>query len=187
MSAKGEGGGPGAKALTDSNPSGKACKGSTSGAPSSVMNDELSLCGNEHGCKCGMIYSTVGNGPFATLGIGDWGDDYPSLRFVREDAGSTACEGGIAVKVEAYMEQMTYGHIPPKLAYDRGRRTVTVWNALRGVPDPAAFVRAADALAEWCELRKTQTENAETDGRIVLAAYWATRGGPKAAGEERSL
>jgi hypothetical protein len=57
-------------------------------------------------CKCGSV--SAKDTPIATVTSGDWGDEYPSLRFVGEDP--------FDMKVEAYMEQITYGNIAPEVA-----------------------------------------------------------------------
>lgn len=52
-------------------------------------------------CKCRAVLCN--DHPVAEVVKGDWGDDYPSLRIVGPS---------LDQKVEAYMEQITYGHIP---------------------------------------------------------------------------
>lgn len=52
-----------------------------------------------------MIWTTAHDHPVATVTSGKWGDDFATLRFV--DGG----QGSLAAKVEAYMDQITYGEV----------------------------------------------------------------------------
>lgn len=66
-------------------------------------------CGDGE-CSC-KIVSTADH-PVAQIVHGDWGDDYPSIRVV-------GCS--LEAKAEAYMEQITYGHIPDEVATANAR------------------------------------------------------------------
>ena len=55
--------------------------------------------------KCSCFIVSGADHPVAKVISGKWGDDYPALRLV----GPTSLEQ----KVEAYMEQITYGEIDP--------------------------------------------------------------------------
>lgn len=55
-------------------------------------------------------------GPIAEVTVGKWGDDFPSLRFLDGDLPGAA----IGAKVEAYMEQITYGEVPHEIAFKNG-------------------------------------------------------------------
>lgn len=62
------------------------------------------------GCTCGSVWSKGADHPVATAQRGDWGDDYPALRFVRD---GEPCSGtSLGATVEAYMAQITYGTLP---------------------------------------------------------------------------
>ena len=57
-----------------------------------------------HACTCGKCGMISGDEDLiATATHGDWGDDYPDMRRVG---------GSIEGKVETFMNQITYGHIP---------------------------------------------------------------------------
>lgn len=56
-------------------------------------------------CKCGGISGR--DHPVAKVVAGDWGDDYPSIRLTGPS---------LDLRVEAYMEQITYGRIPQEVA-----------------------------------------------------------------------
>lgn len=53
---------------------------------------------------------TVGfaHGPIAEVTVGKWGDDYPDLRII---------DPGIGQKVEAFMNQITYGEVSHEEAF----------------------------------------------------------------------
>lgn len=57
-------------------------------------------------CECSTVSSK--NAPIAKVTRGDWGDDYPALRLVGDSS--------LDMKAEAYMEQITYGTVPPEEA-----------------------------------------------------------------------
>ena len=58
-----------------------------------------------NGGECSCFIVSGADYPVAKVVCGKWGDDYPALRLV----GPTSLEQ----KVEAYMEQITYGEIDP--------------------------------------------------------------------------
>ena len=87
----------------------------------------LTVC-NEGKCSCLSIWTS--DHPVAEVTKGDWGDDYPSIRIV----GSS-----LERKAEAYMEQLTYGHITPELAKANAIRLVAAWNACAGILPTAAL------------------------------------------------
>ncbi len=60
-------------------------------------------------CFCKSVNSD--HHPICNVINGEWGDDYPSLRFVEGES-----EGSIGSKIEAYTEQITYGEIPDEVA-----------------------------------------------------------------------
>jgi hypothetical protein len=53
------------------------------------------------------------SGPVATVESGNWGDPYPSLRFVE------GTQGSLDPKIESYMDMIVYGSIPPEIAKQR--------------------------------------------------------------------
>ncbi len=57
-------------------------------------------------CSCGLITSK--DYPIAEIVNGKWGDDYPALRYAKDST-------SLNMKVEAYMEQITYGEVPKEL------------------------------------------------------------------------
>lgn len=57
---------------------------------------------------CSHVMHT--DGMIAEVTKGEWGDDYPALRSVDEQ-GNPCSPGAIGAKVEAYMEQITYGEV----------------------------------------------------------------------------
>ena len=67
-----------------------------------------SACG-KGGCSCGLISSDKADGPVAEIIHGKWGDDYPALRFTKDSS-------SLSMKVEAYMEQITYGEVSNEIA-----------------------------------------------------------------------
>lgn len=83
-------------------------------------------CGHSiGGCSCGSIWSKAIDAPVATATIGEWGDDYPEVRFVETDGYRAGNPPGL--RPEAYMEKIVYGEIPEK----KGKAT-------------AAFIAACD-------------------------------------------
>lgn len=68
-------------------------------------------CGNGK-CPCKMIMSD--NGMVCTVEAGEWGDEYPSLRFVEGTS-------SIGRQVEPYMEKIPYGKIEEWLAVANAR------------------------------------------------------------------
>jgi len=80
--------------------------------------------------------------PIAKVTSGKWGDDYPSLRIV---------EPGIEAKVEAFMEQITYGEIAPEAAKTNAKRIVSCVNACSGIEDPTDLRKQRDELIEACK------------------------------------
>lgn len=64
-------------------------------------------CGaHDNKCRCAQIWSVPGDHPVASVIIGKWGDDYPSIRFVEGEG-----QGSIGAKVEAYMDMIEYGEV----------------------------------------------------------------------------
>ena len=64
-------------------------------------------------CSCGQCHQVSGRDhPVATVTTGKWGDDYPTLRIVGHS---------LEQKVEAYMEQITYGEVSKAEAEANGR------------------------------------------------------------------
>lgn len=51
--------------------------------------------------------------PVATVTVGDWGDDFPAVRLTSTNP--------LDAKVEAYMEQYTYGTVSEELAMANAR------------------------------------------------------------------
>jgi hypothetical protein len=74
-----------------------------------------------HACcgKCHTIMST--HHPIAQITVGDWGDDYPSIRLVGDSS--------LALKAEPYMAQITYGHIEKEVAIANAAFIVKAVNA----------------------------------------------------------
>jgi hypothetical protein len=96
-----------------------------------------SLCGADRGgCQCCSIWEGGGSHPVCKAERGNWGDDYPSLRFVKDTGG----EGSIMPKVEAYMEQITYGTIDLDVARANARLIV------RAVNNHDALIKSVEAL-----------------------------------------
>lgn len=94
-----------------------------------------SVCGADRGvCQCVTILSK--HHPIATAVSGAWGDNYPSLRFV-EDSG----EGSIGAKIEAYMEQITYGEVPEAVAKANAR-------LIAAAPDMYEALKLAEEIIE---------------------------------------
>ena len=62
-------------------------------------------------CRCKQVWSRTADHPVAKVLAGEWGDEYPSLRFI-----DGSCEKSIAPKIEAYTEFMAYGEIPEEQA-----------------------------------------------------------------------
>lgn len=67
--------------------------------------------------------------PVAQVTNGDWGDDYPSIRLVG---------GSLDRKAEAYMEQITYGHVSEPTARAN-------WRLISAAPD--LYAALVEALA----------------------------------------
>jgi len=85
---------------------------------------------NHENCSHSIsIWDSTGNAPFVKCVAGDWGDDFPSMRFVDGDSPDT-----LSPKIETFMNQITYGHIPIELARANARRIVACVNACAGIP-----------------------------------------------------
>ena len=82
------------------------------------------LCGADGKHFCGHIWSADGNSHIVTAISGEWGDHYPSLRFVEGTGGA----GSINPKIEAYNEIIAYGEIPEDVAKANARFIVTACN-----------------------------------------------------------
>ena len=68
-----------------------------------------STCGAKE-CNCGQIWGN--DHPVAEVLSGDWGDDFASIRLVGTS---------LDLKAEPFMDQITYGHIPPEVAKANAR------------------------------------------------------------------
>lgn len=84
-------------------------------------------------CKCGQIWSETDDHPVATVTVGEWGDEYPSLRFVE---GTTRLDS----KVEAYIERTPYGEVPAPRGAENAKLIV------KAVNSHAALVSALEGL-----------------------------------------
>jgi len=62
-------------------------------------------------CKCGQIWSIAEDHPVAKVERGEWGDTFPSIRFVDGKR-----PGSINPQVEAYTEMMSYGSVHEDVA-----------------------------------------------------------------------
>jgi hypothetical protein len=76
-----------------------------SASPASFTPGPWKAC-NEGKCSCLRVWSTVADHPVCKVESGEWGDDYPSLRFTKETGA-----GSIGATVEPYMEFIPYGSI----------------------------------------------------------------------------
>ncbi len=81
-------------------------------------------------CSCFTVMSD--NHPVAEVTHGDWGDNYPALRLVGDST--------FDQKIEAYMEQITYGSIGEKTARAN-------WHLIAAAPDLLASLQ--EIVAEW--------------------------------------
>jgi hypothetical protein len=80
-----------------------------------------SECGADRGgCSCGMI--SFAHGPIAEMVRGEWGDIFPDLRLVEE-------AGTIGNKVEAFINKIPYGEVPPEVAHANAAYIVALVNA----------------------------------------------------------
>ena len=89
---------------------------------------------NKGDCSCKAIWCA--DNPIAEVTVGDWGDDYPSVRLV----GSS-----LELKAEAYMEQITYGTIDEKVAKSNARYIVAAVNSLPALIAEVERLRALEA------------------------------------------
>lgn len=64
-------------------------------------------------CSCKTVWSGA-EYPIASLECGEWGDQYPALRFVEPDVPIRELPGTLVAK--AYLERFAYGSIPEELA-----------------------------------------------------------------------
>ena len=69
------------------------------------------LCGDDRGgCSCNTVTSP--DYPIAKVTLGEWGDEWPSLRLT---------ESSMAGKYETYMEKCTYGEVSKETAVANAR------------------------------------------------------------------
>ncbi|KKN77921.1 hypothetical protein LCGC14_0354860 [marine sediment metagenome] len=101
----------------------------------------LTVC-NRGECTCLQIWCP--DHPVAEVTHGDWGDDYPALRFV----GNSSLDH----KVEAYMEQITYGSIGRETAKANAIRLVACWNACDSISTEALEGGVVGEMREALEL-----------------------------------
>lgn len=99
-----------------------------------LMNDKFTpgpwhTCGNGQ-CKCKQIWSN--EHPVAQITSGKWGDDYPSLK---------VSGPSLQLKVEAVMEQITYGEVDEETAVANAR-------LIAAAPDLLAALRLCLPIME---------------------------------------
>ena len=90
-------------------------------------------CGNGE-CTCGVVMAD--SHPVCNVVSGDWGDDFPSLRIVG---------GSLDARAEAYMEQITYGHIDREISKANAR-------LIAAAPDLLAALHLVGMSAGWQHL-----------------------------------
>ena len=93
--------------------------------------------------KCHTIMSE--HGPVAKITVGNWGDDYPSVRLVGDSS--------LDIKAEPYMAQITYGHVDKETAVANAAFIVRAVNAHDDLV--AACRDALDALEGLAANRDT--------------------------------
>lgn len=112
-------------------------------------------CGDQ--CSCGVIMCA--DHPVAKVISGDWGDDYPALRVTGPS---------LDQKVEAYMEQITYGHLDPDVARANANLIAAapdLFGLLREVRDACLYPEDDDEIG----ITEEPTIDADLFGRICAA------------------
>ena len=90
-----------------------------------------------NGAKCPCLTVSCGDHPIAQVTNGDWGDDFASIRLVGDSS--------LNLKAEAFMDQITYGHINIETARANARLIAaapTLYEAL-------VKIAACDQLDYW--------------------------------------
>lgn len=97
------------------------------------------------------------DGMVAEATKGKWGDDYPSLRFV---------DGSIDRKVEAYMEQITYGEVSDEQA---NANKVFIAHARQDIPALLAHIDSLERVREAAAVGHTD------DDGVICGQYPQSR------------
>lgn len=84
-----------------------------------------------HDGKCSCKTVNCADYPIAKITVGAWGDDYAALRIVGESS--------LDQKVEAYMEQITYGEVDEKTATANARLIASAPDLLEALQKIAAI------------------------------------------------
>ena len=102
---------------------------------------------NDGECRCLTV--SAPDQPIAKVISDKWGDDYPALRLV----GPSSLEQ----KVEAYMEQITYGEIDPEEAKANARLIAAAPDLLEACK--AAIANSEKTLAEDGGFRQPEAQH----------------------------
>ncbi len=107
-------------------------------------------CGHARGgCTCGYVWSEPADAPIAQATIGEWGDEYPSMR---------PASGSIEGKFEAYMERITYGVIDSEKGKANARYIAAVY--------PSVVLRLLSTL-DYYRRRVRELETAPVEGEAL--------------------
>lgn len=117
-------------------------------------------CGQSRGgCTCCQVWSESVDAPVAKADIGEWGDEFPTLRIDP----SSSIKG--KVEVQAVMDMLVYGEIPKERAI---ANAAFIAEARQAIPD------LLDALEE---MANALCLHEEWEADVILDARWDTDDG----------